>query len=302
MISRLELAAQLISTVQITGEPGTGKSLLAAAIHKDSQRRRRPFVQLKCSTVSAESMEVELFGQTRGAFSGVLRDKPGKLELAHGGILYLDAVDALPLDMQGRLVEALETREVLRLGDMRARRIDVRVIASTSKSLEREVAAGRFREDLYFLLNVQSIHCAPLRDRPEDIAPLALHFLRLTCARLNKPKPIVTERTLHELKRYRWPGNVRELANVIERGVILSKDGKLIVEIARRHLGGSIGRETVLTEAELDDLARANLINCLKETRGKVSGTDGAASLLGVRPTTLYSRLKRHRITSKDYE
>jgi PAS domain S-box-containing protein len=301
VLARIEMVSRTTANVLITGEPGTGKALVASAIHKDSDRRRRPLIHVKCGAVSSDTLESEFFGHMRGAFPGALRDAPGKLELAHGGTLHLDDVTELPMEMQGQLLSALQAGEVRRLGDTRARQIDLRVIASTSRDLDREVAAGRFREDLFFYLNVFPIHCTPLRDRPEDIPPLAMHLLRLACKRLNRRTPVITEGTMQTLTRYPWPGNVRELANVIERGAIVSTEGKLIVELQGRPSPEPRPAAAVMTEAEIEQLKVLNLIACLRETGGRVAGPNGAAALLGIRPTTLYSRIKTYGLTEGDW-
>ncbi|TCP40004.1 sigma 54-interacting transcriptional regulator [Rhodovulum marinum] len=292
LLAQIALVAGTDTNVVITGEPGTGKALVASAIHGQSGRRRRPLVHFRCGAVSPEMIESELFGHMRGAFASALRDKPGKLELAHGSTLFLDDVAEIPLEQQGRLLNALTERSITRMGDSRARDIDVRVIAATDRDLQREVAAGRFREDLYFYLNVFPIFCTPLRDRPTDIPLLATHLLRIACKKLNRPEPVITKGTMQTLCAYPWPGNVRELGNVIERGAIVSTGHKLIVEMQSGVPARAGTAAPILTEAEIEEMRVANLIACLRETGGKVSGPDGAAALLGMRPTTLYSRIK----------
>jgi DNA-binding NtrC family response regulator len=178
----------------------------------------------------------------------------------------------------------------------------VRVIASTSKNLEREVQAGRFRQDLFFHLSVFPIHCTPLRDRPDDIPPLVAHLLKLACKRLNRKPPAITEGTIRTLRKYDWPGNVRELANVIERGAIVSTGGKLKVEIMTAPVSDARNRTTLLSERDIENIAAANLIACLRETGGKVSGADGAAAILGIQPTTLYSRIKKMGLSETDWQ
>ncbi|MDU8910986.1 sigma 54-interacting transcriptional regulator [Aestuariicoccus sp. MJ-SS9] len=302
VLAKIDLVAQTEATVLISGETGTGKALVATAIHNESPRRRRPLIHFKCSSVSPDAIEAELFGQMRGAFQGALRDKPGKLELAHGGTLFLDDVEELPLDQQGRLLNALQTREVTRLGDTRARHIDIRVIAASTTNLERAVSAGQMRDDLYLALNVFPILCHPLRERHEDIPELTAHMLDMACKRLNRRKPIITEGVMQRLLAYSWPGNVRELRNVIERAAIVSQSGKLIVEIGESRPEALSSNPNVKTEAEIQQEIRANLIACLKDTHGRVSGPGGAAELLGVPTTTFYSRLKKHRIGPADWQ
>ena len=301
IIAQIELVSRTDTSVLITGESGAGKSLIASAIHNDSSRSRRPLIHFKGGAVSADMIESELFGHVRGAFSGALRDRPGKLELAHGGTLFIDEVADIPLEQQAQLLEALQRRAVTRVGDDRERAIDLRVIASTSRNLEREVQAGRMRQDLVLFLNVFPIHCTPLRDRVVDIPPLVAHLLRLACKRLGRKEPIVTEGIMRKLQNYDWPGNVRELANVIERAAIVSHAGKLTVDIQNSAAPVVRSSSTLLTEADIEQIRIANTIACMKEAGGRVSGEDGAAALLGIRPTTLYSRLQKLGLTSKDW-
>ncbi|SLN60094.1 Formate hydrogenlyase transcriptional activator [Roseovarius gaetbuli] len=302
LLTKIELVAETDATVLISGEAGTGKALVATAIHKDSPRRRRPLIHFKCGSVGADAIEGELFGQIRGAFPGALRDKPGKLELAHGGTLFLDDIGELPLEHQGRLLSALQDRRVTRVGDNRTRDLDIRVIAAAATSLEKEVAAGRLREDLFLYLNVFPITCLPLRDHPEDIPELASHLLTLACKRLGRPKPVITERVMTRLAAYGWPGNVRELRNVIERAAIVSKGGKLIVELGEGHSLAASDQSAILTEAEMQQAVRRNILACLRETGGKVAGPDGAAAVMGVQPTTLYSRLRKFNIAPEEWK
>ncbi|MCF7698323.1 sigma-54 interaction domain-containing protein [Loktanella sp. M215] len=300
VIAQIDLVARTDTNVLITGENGTGKSLVASAIHNESPRSRRPMIHLKGGAVSPDAIESELFGHVRGAFGGALRDKPGKLELAHGGTLFIDELGDIPFDQQGKLLETLQRRSVTRLGEDRERALDLRVIAATGRNLDREVQAGRMRQDLVLFLNVFPIHCTPLRDRPEDIPPLASHLLKLACKRLGRSQPVVTEGIMRQLQRYDWPGNVRELANVIERSAIVSHGGKLVVDIRTPSQPSVRGATALLTEAEVEQIRIANTIACLKEAGGRVSGPRGAAALLGVRPTTLYSRIHKLGLTSRD--
>ena len=301
ILQRVEMVSRTQANVLITGENGTGKAMVASAIHNDSDRRRRPLIHFKCGSVTPDMFERELFGQVRGAFPGALRDKPGKLELAHGGTLYLDEVADIPLEQQGQLLDALQNRMVTRLGDDRARSLELRVVASTSRNLDREVQAGRMRPELVFFLNVFPIHCTPLRERPDDIPLLAAHFLALVCKRLSRKPPIITAGTIRTLQQYDWPGNVRELANVIERGAIVSRSDKLLVDIHPVSASATRKITTLLSEADIDKIRVANTIACLQETKGRVSGPEGAAALLGIKPTTLYSRIKTLGLTPDDW-
>lgn len=301
LLAKIELVSKTNANVMITGEAGTGKALVASALHKDSERRRRPLIHFKCGSVAADATDAELFGQMRGAFPGALRDKPGKLELAHGGTLFLDDITELPLDTQGQLLDALQRGKVRRLGALEPRDIDIRLMSASSADLEREVAAGRFREDLYFHLNVFPIHCTPLRDRPDDIPALANHLLDIACKRLSRRKPRVTEAVMSRLMSYQWPGNVRELRNVIERAAIVSTGDKLILELSSGATLGSKSVGQILTDAEMQGAMRSNIVAALRATKGKVSGRNGAAELLALQPTTLYSRIKKLNITPSDW-
>ena len=207
-----------------------------------------------------------MFGQIRGAFQGALRDKPGKLELAHGGTLFLDDVEELPVEAQGQLLCALQEREVTRLGDTRSRSMDVRVIAASTRPIEKEVASGRLREDLYLWLNVFPVFCDPLRNKREDIPALAAHLLRLASKRMNRTPPVITQHRMQRLIDYPWPGNVRELRNVIERAAIVSQGNKLIVDLGEgaRRVDRTPGR--IKTEADLDAEMRQALLDCLVAT------------------------------------
>ena len=302
VVARIDLVAGTDATVLITGEAGTGKGLVATEIHQASPRSRRPLIRFKCGSVAPEDVEAELFGQVRGGAGGPTRDKPGKLELAHGGTLFLDDVEELPIEIQGKLLHALQSGAVARLGDTREKPIEIRIIAATSLTAEAVRRSGRIREDLYLFLNVFPISCPALRERPDDIPLLAAHLLRIACRRLNRPVPVITERVMGELRAYDWPGNVRELHNVVERAAIVSQDEKLVVEMAS---GGSSapsqGGNPVETEAAMQVKIRANIIAALREAGGRVSGKDGAAALLDIRPTTLYSRIKSHKIEDHDW-
>lgn len=302
LLSKIDLVAGTDASVLISGEAGTGKALVASAIHKGSARRRRSLIHFKCSAVTTEAIEAELFGQIRGAFAGALRDKPGVLELAHNGTLFLDDVDELPLGLQGRLLHALQEGKVTRLGDMRAREIDLRVIAASRSNLEALTRKGAFREELLMYLSVFPITCLPLRDRREDIPALAAHFLALSCKRLNIRPPIISKSSMEKLVNYYWPGNVRELQNVIDRGSIISTGGKLQIDLGLTTPQIAAGEFPILSEAEIAAVQRSNMVAALRRTSGKVSGLGGAAQLLGIQPTTLYSRIKKLNIETEEWQ
>ena len=301
IITQIALVGPTDTSVLIRGESGVGKSLVASAVHDESSRKRRPMIHFKAGAVSPEKIESELFGHVRGAFAGALKDRPGKLELAHGGTLFIDEVADIPIELQGHLLDALQNREVVRLGDDRARSLDLRIIASTNRDIDREVQAGRLRQDLMLQLGVFPILCPPLRDRTEDIPILTAHLLRIACKRLGRKVPVVTEGAMRKLQDYHWPGNVRELANVIERGAIVSQSDKLQIEIHGQVVPGSVPMSALLTEADVEQIRRTNTIACMKEANGRVSGENGAAALLGIKPTTLYSRLKKLGLSESDW-
>jgi transcriptional regulator with GAF, ATPase, and Fis domain len=302
-LAQIELVARTQSNVLITGEGGTGKSLIASAIHKSSSRARRPIIRINCAGISPATFESELFGHVRGAFQGAVHDRTGKLEIANGGTLYLDEVSEIPIELQGKILKTLQEQSLERLGDNRISKINVRVIASSSKDLNACIRNGTLRQDLYFYLNVFPIECQPLRERLSDIPELTQHFLTLACERLNLKKPTITRANIRQLQDYHWPGNVRELQNVVERGAILSRGEKLILDLQRGAGGHSRAEQAdILTEQQMHDLQVSNIIACLKRCGGRVSGEDGAAQLMGIKPTTLYSRIKKYGIVLEESE
>ncbi|WP_245883900.1 sigma 54-interacting transcriptional regulator [Hartmannibacter diazotrophicus] len=305
LIRQIELVAPTDANVLVTGESGTGKELVAHAIHRASARSDRPLIRVNCAAIPRELFESEFFGHVRGAFTGALRDRVGRFELANGGTIFLDEVGEIPLDLQSKLLRVLQDRRFERIGEDRTREVDVRVIAATNRDLKQESAAGRFREDLYFRLNVFPIECLPLRERTGDIPVLAAEFLATTCARLNLPVPKLTKANVEMLRAYSWPGNARELQNVVERAAILARGGKLAFSLPETGRPGSATETatnavdaagddagSILTAAEMIALEEANIRRALEACRGKVSGPGGAAELLGMKATTLYSRLK----------
>ena len=299
VVQQIQLVAPTDASVLITGESGTGKELVARAIHEHSSRNGRTLVKLNCSAVPEGLFESEFFGHVRGAFTGALKDKPGRFELADGGSLFLDEIGEVPLAMQVKLLRVLQEQELERIGDTRTRKVNVRIIAATNRDLKKEVDAGRFRQDLFYRLGVFPIEVPPLRARREDIPPLAAHFVRQSGRRMNRPDLQITQAALSELAAYEWPGNVRELQNTVERAVILSRGGPLRFDLvgskatdASRPRTQSASKPDLLTRDELKRQERDAISAALKQTGGKVFGPGGAAKLLGMKPTTLASRIK----------
>jgi transcriptional regulator with GAF, ATPase, and Fis domain len=299
-LRQVKLVAPTTAAVMITGESGTGKELIARAIHEDSTRSDRPLIRVNCAAIPRELFESEFFGHVRGAFTGATRDRIGRFELADGGTLFLDEVGEIPLELQGKLLRVLQEGNFERVGQERTRAVDVRVIAATNRDLKQEVQRGRFREDLYFRLNVFPIETVPLRERREDIPLLAQHFLTRESKAL-KSNLRLSEGDARRLTRYDWPGNVRELQNVIERAAILSQNGRLRIDLpdtsgtqaptgAARQKADA--RPAVMTSSEMRDHERANILAALEACAGKVFGPGGAAEMLDIKPTTLASRIK----------
>ena len=298
VLQQIELVAPTEASVLVLGESGTGKELVARAIHDRSPRRGRAMIKVNCGAIAEGLFESEFFGHVKGAFTGALRDRPGRFELADGGTLFLDEIGEVSLAMQVRLLRVLQEQEVERVGDARTRKVNVRIVAATNRDLKREVEAGRFRQDLYYRLSVFPIEIPPLRDRREDIVPLATHFAALAARRMNRPAPRLTRFQADRLVSHSWPGNVRELQNVVERAVILSADGPLRFEVMTSAARGTPSpdagsRGTVLlTREDLRRQERDSIELALRESRGRVFGRGGAAELLAMKPTTLASRIK----------
>ncbi|MFN0067664.1 MAG: sigma 54-interacting transcriptional regulator [Limisphaerales bacterium] len=299
VLQQIQLVAPTDAAVLITGESGTGKELVARALHEGSPRKDRALIKVNCGAVPETLFESEFFGHVRGAFTGAMKDKPGRFELADGGTLFLDEIGEVPLPMQAKLLRVLQEQEIERVGDTRTRKINVRIIAATNRDLKKEAEAGRFRQDLFYRLSVFPIEIPPLRERRDDIAPLATHFVKQAARRMNRPTPRVTQATLSQLTAHGWAGNVRELQNAVERAVILSQRGPLQFDLAEAKAAdsGKKGKAVsptagVLTRDELKRQERESIAAALEQAGGKVFGVGGAAELLGMRPTTLASRIK----------
>lgn len=303
IVSQIDLVAPTEASVLILGETGTGKDLVAHEIHQRSPRKDRPLVRVNCASIPKDLFESEFFGHVKGAFTGAIKDRAGRFETAEGGTLFLDEIGEVPLEMQGKLLRVLQEKCYERVGDDHTRHADVRIIAATNRNLKKAVAAGRFREDLYYRLHVFPIQVAPLRERKNDIPFLAKHFVELSVKELRCPKPRLTRAAVAQLQNYDWPGNIRELRNVIERAVILARGGPLHFDLpvtdstlpspaATLHPGHPTGLE-FFTEAEMQRRERENLVAILEKAGWKIKGPDGAAELIGLKPTTLLSRMKK---------
>jgi len=289
------------ATVLILGETGTGKELIAHAIHRSSRRRDRPLIKVNCATMPATLIESELFGHEQGAFTGATKKREGRFALAHGGTIFLDEVGELPLDLQSKLLRVLQEGEFEPVGSSQTRKVDVRVLAATNRDIESAARAGKFREDLYYRLNVFPIQVPPLRERRGDVGSLAAGFAKKFAQRMGRSIQPLSDDCIRRLEAYRWPGNVRELQNIVERAVITSRDGRLNLDRALPEsvntVAGAVTNDSstvqrVHTAKELEELERNNIIAALKSTEWKVAGENGAAQLLGVKPTTLSSRMK----------
>jgi PAS domain S-box-containing protein len=300
MLKRVEAVADTPANVLLMGESGVGKELVAHAIHSRSPRAKGPLVKVNCASIPKELFESEFFGHVKGAFTGAHRDRVGRFQLADGGTIFLDEIGEIPMELQGKLLRVLQESEFERVGDDVTRSVDVRVIAATNRDLEREIVDGRFREDLFYRLSVFPIEVPPLRERGDDVIQLAQEFLEKTCKDFGREPMKLTRGQANKLRRYNWPGNVRELKNVIERAVILSPGNVLRLEAslpAEVSAGMAASAEnsrdaTFMTEKEMRDFQKNNLIAALKQADWRVSGADGAAELLGVKPTTLADRIR----------
>jgi PAS domain S-box-containing protein len=312
MLARIDAVADTPANVLIIGETGTGKELVAHAIHARSGRADAPLVKVNCASIPDELFESEFFGHVRGAFTGAHRDRVGRFQLADGGTIFLDEVGEIPIELQGKLLRVIQEREFEPVGDDSTRTVDVRVIAATNKDLEKAVEAGEFREDLYYRLSVFPVQVPPLRRRADDVIQLAVHFLEQVCRDFGRPIPVLTQGQVEALRRYDWPGNVRELKNVIERAVILSRGGALRLDLSLPETAAASpvavpapavagvrqpadrtqqDSAIFLTEAQMKEQQRANLIAALTAANWRISGKDGAADRLGIRPTTLTDRM-----------
>jgi len=298
------------STVLITGETGTGKELIARAIHSGSRRNTKPLIKVNCAAIPANLIESEFFGHEKGAFTGATAKRDGRFRIADRGTIFLDEIGELPLELQSKLLRVLQEGEFEPVGSSKTVKVSVRVIAATNRDLRTEAEAGNFREDLYYRLSVFPIYAPPLRDRAEDIVELAEVFIQNYSHTMGKHIEAITQEIKNRLMSYKWPGNVRELQNVMERALITSVNGKLNLDsslplqtMGKEYLSDkkseSVGTERIRTAEEMSEMERKNIILALEKTNWKVSGEKGAARLLGIPPTTLSSRIKALKIRRK---
>jgi formate hydrogenlyase transcriptional activator len=297
VLSLVETVAPSDSTVLLLGETGTGKELIARAIHDRSRRKDRTLVKLNCAAIPTGLLESELFGHERGAFTGAISQKVGRLELAHQGTLFLDEVGDIPFDIQPKLLRALQEREFERLGSTRTQRVDVRLVAATNRDLEKMIESREFRSDLYYRLNVFPIRIPPLRERPEDIPLLVRYFTQKYARRMEKEIESIPTAVMKKLSSWHWPGNIRELENFIERSVILTHGPVLRVPVGEM----SNGAKGSSSDAAGDAGERDKILLVLKETKGRVAGADGAAARMGIKRTTLISRMKKLGIQPRSF-
>jgi transcriptional regulator with GAF, ATPase, and Fis domain len=310
LLDNVESAAPTDANVLISGETGSGKELIARAVHKRSKRSHRTLVKVNCGSIPADLVESELFGHVKGAFTGASQIRVGRFELADGGTLFLDEVGELPLATQVKLLRVLQEQEFEPVGSNRTIKVDVRIIAATNRDLGKAVQSGQFRSDLFYRLNVIPLHVPPLRDRRTDIPEMVIHFVEQSSKRIGRQMKGVSEETMRTLVDYSWPGNVRELQNVIERGVVLSKSDVLKLgadllpdENAKAMaavFGGSPGK--VDSPASLEDVERQHILQVLESTGWLISGPSGAGAVLKVHPNTLRSRMKKLGINRSGHE
>src|SRR5689334_449938 len=288
VLQLVEMVAASDATVLILGETGTGKELVARAIHERSQRHKQAFVTLNCAAIPSSLFESELFGHERGAFTGANIQRTGRLELADRGTLFLDEVGEMPLELQPKLLRTLQEHTFERLGSARTKNVDIRLVAATNCDLQQMMELKQFRTDLYYRLNVFPIRIPPLRERREDIPMLVQHFTQKYARRMNKQIDTIPESTVQKLQRWSWPGNVRELENLIERSVILTCNNTLSVSLPEK-MNTAIDAASVVGSFE----ERKRIVEVLRETRGRISGPNGAACRLGLKRSTLLDRMKK---------
>ena len=310
IIEKIKVVAQTDANVMIYGESGTGKELIARAIHQSSHRKQQPLIRVNCAAIPAELFESEFFGHAKGAFTGAVRDRAGRFELADQGTLFLDEIGEIPLELQSKLLRVLQEGTFERVGEEKTRKVNVRIIAATNRNLKLEVRQKRFREDLYFRLNVFPIFSPALRERKEDIPLLVSHFSKLISETRKVPYLSFSQKHIQELQCYNWPGNIRELQNVLERAMITARHGAVSFQYLLEQDGQPVAHQEkqpntplqqnlteILTIEDLKQLEIDNLKRAVEHCEGKIFGDDGAAKLIGINPTTLISRLKKFGIS-----
>jgi len=299
-LQMVETVANSDSTVLLLGETGTGKELIARAVHNHSRRKQRTFVKLNCAAIPTGLLESELFGHERGAFTGAISQKVGRLELADQGTLFLDEVGDIPVEIQPKLLRALQEREFERLGSTHTKKVNVRLIAATNRDLEKMIADREFRSDLYYRLNVFPIRIPPLRERPDDIPLLVRYFAEKFSRQMQKQIESIPAEAMAKLKTWHWPGNIRELENLIERSVILTNGTALHVPLAVLEAAPANGGPHV-APTTLEGTEREHIVKILRKTGGVLAGPKGAATLLGVKRTTLQYKMKKLGVTRSDW-
>ena len=294
VLDQLRIVAPTSTSVMIMGESGTGKERIAHAVHQLSPRRLKPFIIVNCAALPLSLIESELFGHEKGAFTGAGEKRIGKFEQADGGTIFLDEIGELPLESQVKLLRVLQEKEIERIGGNQRKKVDVRIIAATNRTMEKEVAEGRFRLDLYYRLNVFPLELPSLRDRRNDIPELVQYFVDEYSAIINKSVRSVSDLVMNQLIRYSWPGNIRELSHVMERSVLLAKSDVITEVTLPRVMGGEQeGEEKGYYVKSFEENERDHILAVLKRCFGRVAGEGGAAELLKVPPTTLTSKIKR---------
>jgi formate hydrogenlyase transcriptional activator len=299
VLDHAAIVADTDSTVLITGETGTGKELVARAIHSMSGRKDRNFIKLNCAAIPMGLLESELFGHEKGAFTGAISQKLGRLELADKGTLLLDEIGEIPLELQPKLLRVLQDREFERLGGTKTIKVDVRLIASTNRNLAQAVEEKEFRSDLFYRLHVFPLHVPALRDRKEDIPALMQYFLEKSSARMRKHISTIPDEIVHAMMNWKWPGNIRELENFIERSVILSEGPRLNAPLGELHEESAPAEPA--QDGTLRGKEREHIVEILRQTRGALSGPEGAAARLGLKRTTLQYKMQRLGISRTDY-
>jgi transcriptional regulator with GAF, ATPase, and Fis domain len=300
VFEKLSLVAPTDATVLILGETGTGKELIARALHNLSPRQGRPLIKVNCAALPAQLIESELFGHEKGSFTGAIEQRIGKFELAQKGTIFLDEIGELPLELQAKLLRVLQEKEIERLGGKKTLPVDVRIIAATNRNIEQEVKEGRFRSDLYYRLNVFPVRLPALRERREDIPLLAVHFAEKYARKMGKPLGSIANTSLQQLLAYNWPGNIRELEFLVERATILARNGVLEIEVPRQVApsqsssaqAGKVELEPLPVKS-LQEAERDYIVEALKRTKGQVRGAGGAAELLQINPSTLVARIAK---------